>query len=191
MKPIRLPEPPSPSRGVPEIFSGGAYTVIRRAVVIGNGFPGSENQTLGLVHALGLSDKHVLYVRDVLPSENGIILLQMENFEKPDSELNLLTYYFLHGSSLSTDEAREARVTRPRGGINELLHWLPVSLHKKLDYVMRQIFGYSRLLLTSRREKLVPLPLENGSAGVSSVLEANVKQIVTMARDSYEKYALF
>lgn len=62
MRPIRLPEPPSPNRGVPEIFEGGAYNVIRRAIVIGNGFPGSENQSIGLVRALGLADNHVLYV---------------------------------------------------------------------------------------------------------------------------------
>ncbi|KAK9279946.1 hypothetical protein L1049_013630 [Liquidambar formosana] len=136
MRPIRLPEPPSGSPGMPEIFEGGVYSVIRRAVVIGNGFPGSENQSIGLVRALGLSDKHILY-----------------------------------------------RVTRPRGGINEWLHWLPVSLHKKLHYVIRQI-----LLLTARGKKLVPLPTENGgSAGLSSVLEADAKQIVTMARETYEK----
>lgn len=62
MRPIRLPEPPGPSLGVPEIFEGGAYSVIRRAVIIGNGFPGSENQSIGLVRALGLADKQVLYV---------------------------------------------------------------------------------------------------------------------------------
>ncbi|KAJ4724936.1 Mitochondrial fission protein ELM1 [Melia azedarach] len=141
MRPIRLPEPPSPTMGVPDIFAGGGYNVIRRAVIIGNGFPGSENQSIGLVRALGLSDKHVLY-----------------------------------------------RVTRPRGGINEWLHWLPVSVHKKLDYVIRQLCGYSRLLLTARGEKLVPRPLQNGgSEGLSSVLEANVRQIVTMARETYEK----
>ncbi|KAH7561263.1 hypothetical protein JRO89_XS10G0202800 [Xanthoceras sorbifolium] len=141
MRPIRLPEPPGPSSGVPDIFSGGAYNVIRRAVVIGNGFPGSEHQSIGLVRALGLSDKHVLY-----------------------------------------------RVTRPRGGINEWLHWLPVSLHKKLDYVIRQLCVYSRLLLTARGEKLVHPPFENGfSAGLSSVLEANAKHIVTMAHETYEK----
>ncbi|XVE79213.1 hypothetical protein DITRI_Ditri14bG0039500 [Diplodiscus trichospermus] len=138
MRPIRLPEPPSPTMGVPEIFEGGAYSVIRRAVVIGNGSPGSENQCIGLVRALGLSDKHVLY-----------------------------------------------RVTRPRGGINEWLHWLPVSLHKKLDNLIRLIRIYSR------RGKLGPLPLENGgggsSVGLASVLEADAKQIVTMARQTYEK----
>jgi hypothetical protein len=32
------------------------------------------------------------------------------------------------------------RVTRPRGGINEWLHWLPVSLHTKLDHVMNTIY---------------------------------------------------
>jgi hypothetical protein len=66
MRPIRLPEPPSPTLGVPEIFENGAYSVIRRAVVIGNGFPGSENQSLGLIHALGLADNHVLYVSSSL-----------------------------------------------------------------------------------------------------------------------------
>ncbi|XP_021887492.1 mitochondrial fission protein ELM1 [Carica papaya] len=140
MRPIRLPEPPSPNRGVPEIFEGGAYNVIRRAIVIGNGFPGSENQSIGLVRALGLADNHVLY-----------------------------------------------RVTRPRGGINEWLHWLPVSLHKKLNYIIRQIYGYSRLFVTTQGEK-VPIALENGgNVGLTSILEADAKQIVTLARETYEK----
>ncbi|XP_015872626.2 mitochondrial fission protein ELM1 isoform X2 [Ziziphus jujuba] len=134
MKPIRLPEPPSPTvskGGLPDIFEGGVYGVVRRAVVIGNGFPVSENQCVGLVRALGLADKHVLY-----------------------------------------------RVTRPKGGINEWLHWLPVSLHKTLDYLLRKIF----------RHRITPLVSENGgSVGLSSVLEADSKQIVTMARETYEK----
>lgn len=62
MKPIRLPEPPSTTFGVPEIFEAGAYSAVRRAVIIGNGSPGAENQCIGLVRALGLSDKHILYV---------------------------------------------------------------------------------------------------------------------------------
>ncbi|OAY38227.1 mitochondrial fission protein ELM1 isoform X2 [Manihot esculenta] len=141
MKPIRLPEPPSPTMGVPEIFEGGANSIVRRAVVIGNGFTGSENQSIGLIRALGLSDNCSLY-----------------------------------------------RVTRPRGGINEWLHWLPVSLHKKLDYVLRQLYIYWRLLTPARRKKLAALPSENGfSVGLSTVLEADVKQIVNMARETYEK----
>uniref|UniRef100_A0A2C9VYD3 Uncharacterized protein n=1 Tax=Manihot esculenta TaxID=3983 RepID=A0A2C9VYD3_MANES len=109
--------------GMPEIFQSGANSVVRRAFVIGNGFPGSGNQCIGLVRALGFSDSHFLY-----------------------------------------------RVTRPRGGINESLHWLPVSLHKKLDYI------------------LVALPSENGgSVGLSTVLEADVKQIVNMVRETFEK----
>lgn len=67
MKPIRLPEPPgSPPKGVPDIFEGGVYSVIRRAVIIGNGFQASENQSFGLVRALGLSEKQVLYVSSSL-----------------------------------------------------------------------------------------------------------------------------
>ncbi|XP_048137100.1 mitochondrial fission protein ELM1 isoform X2 [Rhodamnia argentea] len=141
MKPIRLPEPPSPTPGVPEIFEGGTYSVVRRAVVIGNGSTWSENQSIGLVRALGLSDKHVLY-----------------------------------------------RVTRPKGGVNEWLHWLPVSVHKKLYFVLRRIFGYTQLLLTARGRKHVPVHPENGgNVGLSSILEADAKQIVKMARETYEK----
>jgi hypothetical protein len=36
------------------------------------------------------------------------------------------------------------RVTRPRGGINRWFKWLPVSIHKKLDSVVRKICGNSR-----------------------------------------------
>lgn len=81
------------------------------------------------------------------------------------------------------------RVTRPRGGVNEWLYWLPITLHKKLDYLFRLIRIYSR----RRGEKLVPLPSENGSGsvGLASVLEADIKQIVTMAHQTYEKYFLF
>ncbi|GAB4859801.1 serine/threonine protein kinase [Ancistrocladus abbreviatus] len=141
MRPIRLPEPPSSPRGVPEIFEGGVYGVIRRAVVIGNGFPGAENQCIGLVRALGLSEKQLFY-----------------------------------------------RVVRPRGGINECLHWLPVSLHKKLDYIVRQIYGYSQILFASGGKKFVSLPSANGSSvGLSSVLEADAKQIVNMAQKTFEK----
>ncbi|XP_065867789.1 mitochondrial fission protein ELM1 [Euphorbia lathyris] len=141
MRPIRLPEPPSPTMGVPEIFDSGANGVIRRAVVIGNGFAGSENQSIGLVRALGLLDSYVLY-----------------------------------------------RVTRPRGGVNDCLHWLPVSLHKKLDYVIRLIFNYLRLSFASRGNKLGSSSMQNGgSVGLAAVLEADVKQIVNLARESYEK----
>ena len=65
VKPIRLPEPPSPhfgGGGVPDIFETGFSGAIRRAVVIGNGFPAAENQCLGLVRALGLADNHLFYV---------------------------------------------------------------------------------------------------------------------------------
>lgn len=62
MRPIRLPEPPGGLSAVPEIFEGGLYGLIRRAVVIGNGFAGAENQSIGLVRALGLSGRQSLYV---------------------------------------------------------------------------------------------------------------------------------
>ncbi|CAL9766421.1 unnamed protein product [Musa acuminata subsp. burmannicoides] len=140
MRPIRLPEPPSGLMGMPEIFEGGV-NVIRRAVVIGNGSAGSENQSLGLVRALGLSDK-----------------------------------YSIH------------RVTRPRGGINEWLRWLPVSVHKVLDNLIRQIFGNSRLVMSLQGRKLVPFPVQNGGhVGLSSILEADARKIASIARETFEK----
>ncbi|KAL1558242.1 serine/threonine protein kinase [Salvia divinorum] len=144
MKPIRLPEPPGspkPMGGVPDIFDGGVYGVVRRSVVIGNGFSASENQSMGLVRALGLSDKHTLY-----------------------------------------------RVIRPTGGINEWLHWLPVSIHKKLYFIISQIYGYSNFFISRRGRKLTQLPAGNGAGvGLSSVLDADVKNIVKMAKETFEK----
>ncbi|KAL8029606.1 hypothetical protein ABFX02_14G235700 [Erythranthe guttata] len=144
MKPIRLPEPPGSPKstgGVPDIFEGGVYGIIRRAVIIGNGFPASENQSIGLVRALGLSEKQTFY-----------------------------------------------RVTRPTGGVNEWLHWLPVSVHKRLYYIISRIYRYSRFLIATRAKKLLPQPRENGGGiGLSSVLEADVKNIVRMAKETFEK----
>ncbi|CAI8616249.1 unnamed protein product [Vicia faba] len=141
MRPIQLPEPPSPTahRGTPDIFESGVHTFVRRAVVIGNGFSASENQSIGLVHALGFSENYFLY-----------------------------------------------RVTRPKGGVNEWLHWLPVSLHKKIYYIVRTVGNYSHLLLRSQPKKLKPS--ENGvSDGLLGVLEADTKQIVKFAHETYEK----
>lgn len=76
------------------------------------------------------------------------------------------------------------RVTRPKGGLNEWLHWLPVSLHKNLDYIIRQIC----IILKYRGQRGLPLPAENGgSVGLKGVLEADVHQIVTMAHQTFEK----
>lgn len=50
------------------------------------------------------------------------------------------------------------RVTRPRGGINEWLHWLPVSLHKKVNYIIRQI--YSRFQMEAKGNEVVPFSVQ-------------------------------
>lgn len=77
------------------------------------------------------------------------------------------------------------RVTRPRGGVNEWLHWLPVSLHKKLYYIISQI---CEILFRRRARQLGTLPMENGgNVGLSSILEADVKSIVRMAHETFEK----
>uniref|UniRef100_A0A5B6YMM8 Mitochondrial fission protein ELM1 n=1 Tax=Davidia involucrata TaxID=16924 RepID=A0A5B6YMM8_DAVIN len=125
--------PKLPIGSLPDICS-----TIRRAVVIGNGFAGAENQCFGLVRALGLSHRLSLY-----------------------------------------------RVIRPRGRINEWLHWLPVSLHKKLDHVIRRICGDSRFQITVKGKKLTPLSVEK--TGLSDILEADAREIATVARETFEK----
>lgn len=80
------------------------------------------------------------------------------------------------------------RVMRPTGGINEWLHWLPVSIHKKLYFIISRIYGYSTYFISRRGRKLAHLPAGNGvGVGLSSVLEADVKSIVKMAKDTFEK----
>ncbi|XP_057438857.1 mitochondrial fission protein ELM1-like isoform X2 [Lotus japonicus] len=103
---------------------------IRRAVIIGNGFAGAENQSIGLIRALGLSNHHSLY-----------------------------------------------RVTRPRGGINRWLQWLPVSIHRKLDSVLRRLCGKPNHVS----------PFHSHNIGISNVLEADAHHIATMARETFHK----
>ncbi|XP_068660119.1 mitochondrial fission protein ELM1-like [Aristolochia californica] len=141
MRSIKLPEPPFGSVGTPEIFEAGVYNVIRRAVIIGNGFAGAENQSIGLVRALGLAKQSSFY-----------------------------------------------HVLRPRGGINEWLLWLPVSLHKRVHYIIKWVFDYPQHQRIFGGQKLTPLPTENGGiVGLSSVLEPDAYQIATWARETFDK----
>lgn len=121
----------------------GLCTAVRRAVVIGNGVAGAENQCIGLVRALGLSHRLTIY-----------------------------------------------RVTRPREGINKWLHWFPVSVHKKLDYVLKVICGILRFS-SIKATRVVALPGEEkgspGNDGVSNILEADANQIATMAHETFDK----
>jgi hypothetical protein len=59
---ITLPDPPIVIPSVPDIFDRGIASVIKRAVIIGNGHSGAENQCLGLVRALGLGSSVTLHV---------------------------------------------------------------------------------------------------------------------------------
>ncbi|KAH6837220.1 fission ELM1-like protein [Perilla frutescens var. hirtella] len=101
---------------------------IKRAIVIGNGVAGAENQCIGLLRALSLSDKYTLY-----------------------------------------------RVSRPRGGINEKLRWLPVNVHKKLGGVVEWIRGKQ-----FRAKKLVPFPTDQ-----REVLEADARHIAKAAQETF------
>ncbi|XP_019195744.1 PREDICTED: mitochondrial fission protein ELM1-like isoform X1 [Ipomoea nil] len=108
---------------------------VSRAVVIGNGVAGAENQCIGLVRALGLSHRHTIY-----------------------------------------------RVTRPRGGINERLRWLPVFLHKKLEHAMKWIYGDLQLQNGNMVKKVTSLPAKQ-----TVIPEADPEHIARVARETFEK----
>lgn len=72
--------------------------------------------------------------------------------------------------------------------MNELFLWLPVSLHKVLDNIIRQMLGNSRFAMSLRGRKLAPFPVPNGGyTGLASILEADAKKIASMARETFEK----
>ncbi|XP_047081654.1 mitochondrial fission protein ELM1 [Lolium rigidum] len=78
------------------------------------------------------------------------------------------------------------RVTRPSGGINEWLHFLPVSMHKLIDQLLRQLFRNTRFALVVQGRKPYRVP-NGGYVGLSSVLEVDTKRIVATARDTFDK----
>ncbi|GMP84284.1 hypothetical protein CsSME_00037870 [Camellia sinensis var. sinensis] len=75
MRAIRFREPPTDSWGLRDIFRVGFSTAIRRAVVIGNGVAGAENQCTGLVRALGLSHRQTIYIQHPRSQLNQFNLL--------------------------------------------------------------------------------------------------------------------
>lgn len=82
----------------------------------------------------------------------------------------------------------EQRVVRPRGGINEWLRWLPVSLHKMIESVIRRISGDSQFVGSIQSRRVFPLVAQNGgSVGLSSILEADAKKIASLAHETFEK----
>uniref|UniRef100_A0ACD5ZCY3 Uncharacterized protein n=1 Tax=Avena sativa TaxID=4498 RepID=A0ACD5ZCY3_AVESA len=78
------------------------------------------------------------------------------------------------------------RVTRPSGGINEWLHFLPISMHKLIDQVLRQLFRNTRFAIVVQGRKPYRV-LNGGYVGLSSVLEVDTKKIVATARDTFDK----
>jgi hypothetical protein len=76
------------------------------------------------------------------------------------------------------------RVTRPRGGINDWLGVIPVSLHKLIDKFLVRPFS-RRAAGPNAPRKHVP---NGGLAALSpSVPEADAKEIAAVARDAFHK----
>ncbi|GJP52255.1 hypothetical protein CLOM_g11388 [Closterium sp. NIES-68] len=114
---ILLPEPPPVigSAGAPEIFEqGGTAAVIRRAVILGNGHPGSEHQSLGLVRALGLGGS--MEVQRVVRPKAGLHRwlrwLPIEAHQKLDAYLSVRLANFFQ--TISAVVLRLALLPPPR-----------------------------------------------------------------------------
>ncbi|KAH9568379.1 hypothetical protein CY35_03G073800 [Sphagnum magellanicum] len=159
MRSIKLPEPPGSVTGMPEIFDRGISCVVRRAVIIGNGAAGAENQCIGVVRALGLSGNCTIH-----------------------------------------------HVRRPKGGLNFWLRWLPVPVHKKVNYLLQHVQAnwlrvpLSRLLKgndmearPSSAERQSPL-MSSGAYGLRAlalddrtVPEADAGRIAALAREDVDR----
>jgi hypothetical protein len=80
------------------------------------------------------------------------------------------------------------RVIRPSGGINEWLHWLPLSLHKVVFHILQRLLGGSRVGLVLQGKRVMPSTFHmSGSIGLSSILEADSRKITTFARETFDK----
>ncbi|KAK6126463.1 hypothetical protein DH2020_039799 [Rehmannia glutinosa] len=89
------------------------------------------------------------------------------------------------GSScnLRIDFIRHACMLIGRGGINEKLHWLPVSVHKQLQGAVQWISGKR-----FRAKKLVPLPAEGKVVlALFYVFEADARHIAKVAQDTFDR----
>ncbi|XP_023636637.1 mitochondrial fission protein ELM1 isoform X2 [Capsella rubella] len=120
-------QPPEPVvNGLSDDRHGSVFGAVKRAIVIGNGCAGAENQCIGLIRSLGLFDRHLYY-----------------------------------------------SVTRPKGGINRYLQWLPIFLYKRIHRFISSICaGFSI-----------------NAIGIMDDLDvADAKQIATMARSTFDKY---
>jgi len=80
------------------------------------------------------------------------------------------------------------RAVRPTGGINKLLHFLPISLHKLVDQFFGQVFSDTRFAAVVQVNKLAQYSARKSqSFGLSSILEADTQKIVTMVCGTFEK----
>jgi hypothetical protein len=85
-------------------------------------------------------------------------------------------------------ESISQRVTRPTGGINKWLCFLPISFHIIVDQFLRQAFSDTRFAAMIQEKNLEwYTDHKRQPFGLSSVLEADTKKIVSMVRDTFEK----
>ncbi|WOG98286.1 hypothetical protein DCAR_0417627 [Daucus carota subsp. sativus] len=70
------------------------------------------------------------------------------------------------------------RVTRPRGGINERLHWLSVPLHRKIDRFLRQTSGHELYRLGAIGNSRVYGPLLVVASGRDTIpVSSSIKRL--------------
>lgn len=128
---MRRTQPPELSvTGLSENIPRNVHGAVKRAIVIGNGCAGAENQCFGLVRSLGLFDRHLYYVITVQNTIRFWFLLFI---------FNISEFAFTVQS-----------VARPRCGINRYLQWLPISLYKRIHHFIRSICAGFSINATGR-----------------------------------------
>ncbi|KAD5960521.1 hypothetical protein E3N88_11993 [Mikania micrantha] len=144
------------------------HTTVRRAIIIGNGFAGAENQCYGLIRALGLSHRHSLYVRDYHLTHI------------------MLPVLVCLGTIIKS-------IRWPKEGVNKWLNWLPVSTHKRLDRLRmkfvdpQSIVSGKCIAFSNVVDQTDVCPAVYGGADQSDILEADAELIATNTSETFEK----
>ncbi|KAF8052414.1 hypothetical protein N665_1561s0004 [Sinapis alba] len=135
MRPTQPPE--LAVTGLSDNHQGGVSGVVKRAIVIGNGCAGAENQCIGLVRSLGLFDRHLYY--SVARPSGGIyrwlLWLPISLYKKLDQFISCICAGFSIKASESSGR---------RSGIRDVFE---VADAKKIAAMARRTFDKSGPLL--------------------------------------------
>lgn len=164
---------------------------IRRAVIIGNGFAGAENQSIGLIRALGLSNHHSLYVTVFL-----FLIPFPFSFNSILFSANADGFWFWFCFSAWRGPVEESIDGFSGYRFLSTENWTPFSEDCVVNRIMFLRFPLTTLVMLARCFYFNHIDVVMWwlfecllfCSGISNVLEADAHHIATMARETFHKY---